>query len=105
MPTCGNGAHHNPEVEVVKAFASARLQGIGGSAPLGPPTPFKFWFTSGPTTPDSTANTSRQTCVFSGYMVKRPASKIRASAGETRAWAVTAKPSLRRPSTYWGRSM
>ena len=60
MPTCGNGAHHNPEVEVVKAFASARLQGIGGSAPLGPPTPFKFWFTSGPTTPDSTANTSRQ---------------------------------------------
>ena len=57
---CGNGAHHNPEVEVVKAFASARRQGIGGRAPLGPPTPFKFWFTSGPTTPDSTANKSRQ---------------------------------------------
>lgn len=57
---CGNGAHNNAEVEVVEAFASARLQGIGGSAPLGPLTPFKFWFTSGPTTPDSTANKSRQ---------------------------------------------
>jgi beta-lactamase superfamily II metal-dependent hydrolase len=48
---CGNGSHDNPEIEVVEAFANARLQGFGGSAPIGPPTPFKFWFTSAPTTP------------------------------------------------------
>ncbi len=52
---CGNGAHDNPEIEVVEAFANARLHGIGGSGPLGPSTPFKFWFTSGPTTPGLTA--------------------------------------------------
>jgi hypothetical protein len=52
---CGNGAHHNPEVEVVEAFARARLGGIGGGGPVGPPTPFHFWFTSSSTTPDSTA--------------------------------------------------
>ena len=43
---CGNGAHDNPEIEVVEAFARARLQGIANGAPLGPATPFKFWFTS-----------------------------------------------------------
>lgn len=57
---CGNGAHHNPEVEVVEAFANARLEGIGDDGPVGPATPFKFWFTSSPTTPDSTASKNRQ---------------------------------------------
>ena len=52
---CGNGAHHNPEKEVVEAFAKARLVGIDGSAPVGPPTPFKFWFTSSSETPGLTA--------------------------------------------------
>ena len=52
---CGNGAHHNPELEVVEAFAKARLEGFDGSGPLGPSTKFKFWFTSSPTTPDLTA--------------------------------------------------
>ncbi|MGH9173107.1 MAG: hypothetical protein ACRD1H_02050, partial [Vicinamibacterales bacterium] len=56
---CGNGAHHNPEIEVVEAFAAARLTGIDHDGPIGPPTAFKFWFTSGPTTPDSTASQSR----------------------------------------------
>ncbi|MGH8488509.1 MAG: hypothetical protein ACREXS_06510 [Gammaproteobacteria bacterium] len=57
---CGNGAHHNPEVEVVEAFANARLEGIDDDGPVGPAAPFKFWFTSSPTTPDSTASKSRQ---------------------------------------------
>lgn len=43
---CGNGAHDNPEVEVVEAFARARLTGIGGVGALGPSRPFHFWFTS-----------------------------------------------------------
>lgn len=51
---CGNGAHDNPEIEVIEAFANARLHGIGGSGPVGPSTPFKFWFTSSPTTPGLT---------------------------------------------------
>ena len=51
---CGNGSHHNPEKEVVEAFANARLTGIGGSAALGPATPFKFWFTSSSQTPGLT---------------------------------------------------
>lgn len=41
---CGNGAHHNPEKEVVEAIGRARL-GIGRD-PIGPDSPFKFWFTS-----------------------------------------------------------
>lgn len=41
---CGNGAHHNPEKEVVEAIGRARL-GINRD-PVGPDTPFKFWFTS-----------------------------------------------------------
>ncbi|NND03979.1 MAG: hypothetical protein HKN91_14455 [Acidimicrobiia bacterium] len=41
---CGNGAHHNPEKEVVEAIAKARL-GIGRD-PVGPDAPFKLWFTS-----------------------------------------------------------
>lgn len=51
---CGNGAHDNPEIEVVEAFAKARLEGIAGTGPLGPATPFKFWFTSSQTTPGLT---------------------------------------------------
>jgi hypothetical protein len=58
---CGNGAHHNPEIEVVEAFATARLAGIDSDGPVGPATPFEFWFTSGPTTPDSTESQSRRT--------------------------------------------
>jgi hypothetical protein len=57
---CGNGAHTNPELEVVEAFAKARLTGIDGGPLVGPPTPFKFWFTSGPTTPDDTKTKSRK---------------------------------------------
>ena len=57
---CGNGNHKNPEVEVVQAFANARLTGIDGDPPIGPPTPFKFWFTSSPETPDTTETKSRQ---------------------------------------------
>jgi hypothetical protein len=57
---CGNGAHSNPEVEVVEAFANARLTGIDGGPPVGPATPFKFWFTSAPTTPDDTKTKSRK---------------------------------------------
>ena len=52
---CGNGAHHNPEEEVVEAFAKARLGGIDGDGPVGPPTPFQFWFTSSSETPSLTA--------------------------------------------------
>ena len=52
---CGNGAHHNPEIEVVEAFAKARLVGIEGSGPVGPAKPFKFWFTSSSQTPGLTA--------------------------------------------------
>jgi hypothetical protein len=51
---CGNGAHDNPEEEVVEAFAKARLEGIDGSGPVGPPAPFAFWFTSRATTPGLT---------------------------------------------------
>jgi beta-lactamase superfamily II metal-dependent hydrolase len=35
---CGNGAHHNPEIEVVQAFAEAHQASLD--------TPYKFWFTS-----------------------------------------------------------
>jgi hypothetical protein len=56
---CGNGAHHNPEKEVVEAFAKARLEGIDGSGPVGPPTPFKFWFTSSSETPGLTVARKR----------------------------------------------
>jgi hypothetical protein len=57
---CGNGAHTNPELEVVDAFATARLRGFDGGGPLGPARPFKFWFTSAPTTPDTTKTQSRR---------------------------------------------
>ena len=57
---CGNGAHTNPELEVVEAFATARLSGFDGGPPIGPNRPFKFWFTSGPATPDETKTKSRQ---------------------------------------------
>ena len=51
---CGNGAHENPEIEVVRAFAKARLEGLDGDPPVGPDRPFKFWFTSSPDTPGLT---------------------------------------------------
>ena len=57
---CGNGNHKNPEVEVVQAFANARLIGIDGDPPVGPLTPFKFWFTSSPETPDTTETQNRK---------------------------------------------
>ena len=57
---CGNGAHHNPEKEVVEAFAKARLEGIDGDEPVGPATPFAFWFTSSSKTPDASPTKARQ---------------------------------------------
>lgn len=60
---CGNGAHHNPELEVIEALARARLTGFDfdddtedaepdfEGTVRGPGTPFKFWFTSSPTSP------------------------------------------------------
>lgn len=51
---CGNGAHHNPELEAVESLALARLEGLEGHDPVGPDRPFKFWFTSSPDTPDLT---------------------------------------------------
>jgi len=57
---CGNGAQTNPELEVVEAFATARLKGFDGGSPIGPNRPFKFWFTSGPATPDKTKTKARQ---------------------------------------------
>lgn len=57
---CGNGAHENPEVEVVEALARARLEGIDGGPVVGPIKPFKFWFTSGPATPDDTRTGARR---------------------------------------------
>jgi beta-lactamase superfamily II metal-dependent hydrolase len=56
---CGNGAHHNPELEVVEAIARVRLTGIDAGGPVGPPGPFRFWFTSSPTTPDTSSSGSR----------------------------------------------
>jgi hypothetical protein len=46
---CGNGAHHNPEREVVEAMAKARL-GVDRGA-VGPDRGFKFWFSSSPGSP------------------------------------------------------
>ena len=46
---CGNGAHHNPELSVVRAFAEARLD-----TGLGPDDDFTFWFSSGSRTPGLT---------------------------------------------------
>ncbi len=45
---CGNGAHHNPELEVLRRIAEVRRDGIG------PDTDFKFWFTSAADTPGLT---------------------------------------------------
>lgn len=50
---CGNGAHHNPELEVVEAFAKVRSIGLDDdSEPVRPGEDFTFWFTSDDTTPD-----------------------------------------------------
>jgi hypothetical protein len=57
---CGDGNHTNPEKTVVEAYAKARLVGIDGGGPLGPPTPFKFWFTTSGDTPDTTKGKPRQ---------------------------------------------
>lgn len=57
---CGNGAHDNPEVEVVQKFAQARLTGIEGKPAVGPATAFHFWFTSSPETPDDSDGKDRQ---------------------------------------------
>ena len=46
---CGNGAHDNPEREVVRALAFARLE-----SGLGPDDDFTFWFSSGSRTPGLT---------------------------------------------------
>lgn len=51
---CGNGAHDNPEKEVVEAFAKARLEGWQGQPPLRPGLPFTFWFSSDEKTPGLT---------------------------------------------------
>jgi len=48
---CGNGAHDNPEIEVIEAFAKVRSEGIGGSSPVRSGEDFKFWFTSNADTP------------------------------------------------------
>ena len=48
---CGNGAHENPELEVIEAFAKVRSDGIGGSGPVRPGEDCKFWFTSNAATP------------------------------------------------------
>ena len=47
---CGNGAHHNPELTVVRALAEARFE-----SGLGPDENFTFWFSSGSRTPRLTA--------------------------------------------------
>lgn len=49
---CGNGAHHNPELEAVEQMALARLTGIAGQPAVEAGRPFKFWFSSSPRTPD-----------------------------------------------------
>lgn len=44
---CGNGSHHNPELEVVEAFYDARLGNIADdSKSPGVDGDFKFWFSS-----------------------------------------------------------
>ncbi len=48
---CSNGSHHNPEIEVLKSLAKARLTGIGSAEPVGLDSEFKFWFTSSENTP------------------------------------------------------
>jgi beta-lactamase superfamily II metal-dependent hydrolase len=42
---CGNGAHHNPEPDVVAMIVAARLAAPAGSGP-GADRPFKLWFNS-----------------------------------------------------------
>lgn len=44
---CGNGAHENPDLDILKAFAKARL-GAGAARSQNPQAsrPFKFWFSS-----------------------------------------------------------
>lgn len=45
---CGNGAHHNPELEVLRRIAEVRRGGVG------PASRFTFWFTSASGTPGLT---------------------------------------------------
>jgi hypothetical protein len=57
---CGDGNHSNPEKSVVEAYAKARLGGFNGQGPLGPSTPFTFWFTTSSATPDTSKGQKRQ---------------------------------------------
>lgn len=54
---CGNGAHHNPELEAVEKMALARLTGLDGGPAVAPGRPFKLWFTSSPRSDLSEART------------------------------------------------
>lgn len=49
---CGNGAHENPELEVVEAFARARLEEDPADPAPHVGGPFTFWFSTAPDTPD-----------------------------------------------------
>lgn len=75
---CGNGAHDNPEKEVVEAFANARLDGLEGEDSVGPDTDFKFWFTSGPETPDGSDSQDRKTHMT---MIAETVGDLEASSG------------------------
>lgn len=54
---CGDGAHTNPELSVLRRIATARLRCTTGAGtaeeqqPAGPSEPFTFWFTSSSATP------------------------------------------------------
>jgi hypothetical protein len=50
---CGNGAHHNPELDVIEGFAEARKT-------LHPGRKFTFWFTSSSKTPDTSKKLERK---------------------------------------------
>lgn len=47
---CGNGAHKNPDLDVVELFVKSRLAGAG------PNRKFKLWFNSSPTETEVAAN-------------------------------------------------
>ena len=42
---CGNGAHQNPDLDVLERYLEARLS-------VGPKKSFKFWFNSASSMPD-----------------------------------------------------
>jgi len=49
---CGNGAHHNPERDVVAMIVATRLDAPRGSGPRAD-RPFKLWFTSSGSFPET----------------------------------------------------